>query len=113
MNAPTMPHVAIPQVSLPQFDVHDVTERVQEVAAAAAERIEKLPDRAVALAGSVIPALRPPPKRSKRPFLLLAVALVAALGVAWFVRGRRQIAMDSPDATASSTTGDRSVSAAS
>ena len=122
MNAPSLPHVSMP--SLPQVDVHDMTERMQDiassasarvhdVASSAAERIEKLPDKAVALAGTVIPALRPPPKRSKRPFLLLTVAIVAAVGVAWFMRTRRSSTTDISDSTTAATNGPRTVSAAS
>jgi len=88
VNAPTMPDIALPHV-----DVHDVSERVQErvqeLAASAAERFEDLPERAVALAGAVIPALRPTPKRSKRPLLILVVAVSSLLAVAWFLRSRR------------------------
>jgi hypothetical protein len=86
VSTPSLPHV-----SLPRVDVHDVTERVQDLAASAAERLEDLPDKAVALAGTVIPALRPAPKRSKRPFVLLVLAAIAATAaVAWYMRSRRE-----------------------
>ena len=39
-----------------------------ELASAAAERIPDLPEKAITLAGAAIPALRPAPKRSKKPF---------------------------------------------
>jgi hypothetical protein len=85
VSTPSLPHVTLPRV-----DVHEMTERVQDFAASAAERIEDLPEKAVALAGTVIPALRPAPKRSKRPFVLLAFALAAAVAAIWFMRSRRQ-----------------------
>ena len=86
MNTPTLP-----RVSLPDVDLHDVTarvadrasdvsdlardvagdawstglERVQDLAAAAAEVLEDIPDKAIALAGAVVPALRPAPSVSE------------------------------------------------
>ena len=104
--APTLPHVTLPRV-----DVHEMSDRVHGFAASAAERIEELPDKAVALAGTVIPALRPAPKRSVPPIVLVLVVLAAALGVGWFVRSRRN---REPDASyASVQTGQTNVSAAS
>ena len=110
MNTPTLP-----RVSLPEVDLHDVSalvadrasdvsglardvagdawstglERVQELAAAAAEVLEDIPDKAIALAGAVVPALRPTPRRSRKPLLLLAVAIASFAVVAWYLKKRR------------------------
>lgn len=84
VQAPSMP-----DISLPHVDLHEVGGKVQELASFAAERLDDLPDRAVALAGTVIPALRPSPKRSRRPLLLVVVAVAGVLGATWFLRSRR------------------------
>jgi hypothetical protein len=110
MNTPTLP-----RVSLPEVDLHGVTtlvadrasdvgdlardaaadawstglERVQDLAAAAVEVLEDIPDKAIALAGAVVPALRPTPRRSRKPLLLLAVAIASFAVVAWFLKKRR------------------------
>jgi hypothetical protein len=77
------------------FDrAHDLTaaaiDRASDLASAAADKIDDLdlPDKALGLAGAVIPALRPTPKRSKKPFVLLAVVLVVIAGGIWFKRRR-------------------------
>jgi len=77
------------------FDLaHDLAaaaiDRAAGLATAAAERLEdlELPENAIGLAGAVIPALRPAPKRSKKPFVLLAVLLVVVAGGFWFKRRR-------------------------
>lgn len=110
MNTPTLPHVTLPSVSLPHIGVPDVTHRVadragdvgelvtdvwatgrgkvQDLAATAVDVIEDIPEKAIALAGAVIPALRPTPKRSKRPFVLIAAVVTALVLVAWFVKKR-------------------------
>lgn len=56
---------------------------LQEVAATAVEQIESLPERVADITGSR-------QRRSRMPWLLLAAALVAVLGTAWWMRGRRQ-----------------------
>lgn len=110
MNTPTMP-----DISLPKVDVQEVTERVQErvqeLVTSASERFEDLPERAAALAGAVIPSLRPARKRSKRPLLILVVAVSSAVAIAWFLRSRRNGQAEAP--YPASETGDRPVSAAS
>jgi hypothetical protein len=110
MSAPT---IHLPNVTLPDLpEVSDLTDRATDVlstgldkahdiaaaaidrasvlASAAAEKIEdlELPEKAIGLAGTVIPALRPEPKRSKKPFVLLAVVLVLVAGGFWFKRRR-------------------------
>jgi len=110
MSTPTihLPRVALPDV--PQIDLSDVSERATDVwstglervqdlaaaaidragdlAAAAADRLDDLPDKALTLAGAAIPALRPARKRSKKPFILLALVLVVVAGGFWFRRRR-------------------------
>ena len=110
-STPTRPPISLPDVALPHVNVHDVSERVseragdvgelvsdvwstgidraQDLAAAAFDVLEDIPDKAVALAGAVIPALRPSTKRSKRPFLFIAAAIGAFVVVAWFLKKRR------------------------
>jgi len=107
------PSIHLPTVSLPDlpevaeltdrasdawsvgFDrAHDLAaaaiDRASDLASAAADRIEdlELTDKALGLAGAVIPALRPAPKRSKKPFVLLALVLVVVAGGFWFKRRR-------------------------
>ena len=115
MKTPTLPtvslpHVSLPSVSLPHVDVPDVSaladragdvgelvsdawstgvDRAQDLASAAFEVIEDIPDKAIALAGAVIPALRPTPRRSRRPWLLLVAVLASVAVVAWIVKRRR------------------------
>jgi hypothetical protein len=66
-----------------------------ELASAAAERIEDLPEKAITLAGAAIPALRPAPKRSKKP-LILAAVLLAVLAGGWWLRRRRSAGGEAP-----------------
>jgi hypothetical protein len=107
------PSIHLPSVTLPDLpDVSNVTDRAGDVwstgfdrahdltaaaidlasdlASAAVDRFEDLdiPDKAIGLAGAVIPALRPTPKRSKKPFVLIAVVLVVIAGGIWFKRRR-------------------------
>jgi hypothetical protein len=99
MSAPT---IHVPHVSLPDVDVshladkaHDVAstavERAGELASAAVEKLEdlELAEKALGLAGAVIPALRPAPKRSKAPFMLIVLVLVAVLAGGWWFKRRR------------------------
>jgi hypothetical protein len=119
MNTPTLPHVSLPSVSLPDIPdvthrvVHDVGERAgdvggfvsdawstgfdkaQDLAAAAVDVLEDIPEKALALAGAVIPALRPSPKRAKRPFLIVAALVASLVVVAWIVKKRRAEAVES------------------
>jgi hypothetical protein len=99
--------VSLPHVSLPDVDLQVVTDRAgdvgaivtdawstsldraQDLAAVAKDVIDDIPEKAIALAGVVIPALRPPRSRSRRPLLLLVVALTSVAVVAWFLRRRR------------------------
>jgi hypothetical protein len=106
MQTPTLPHlprpsvslpsVSLPSVALPHVPVPHVTDalasgidKVQDLASSAVDVIDDIPDKAAALAGALIPALRPKPRRSAKPFALLAVALASVVLVAWFVRKRR------------------------
>lgn len=100
VHTPTMPDLSLPHVGL-----HDVGGRVQDLASSAAERLEDLPERAAALAGAVIPSLRPRPKRAKRPIVLLVLAaVVGAVAAAWFLRSRREhSSVDELPASAPST----------
>jgi hypothetical protein len=110
MSTPTihLPHVSLPDV--PHVGLSDVgdkagdvlstgfekvqdlavaaIDRAGDLASAAADRFEELPDKALTLAGAAIPALRPAPKRSKKPFILLALVLVVVAGGWWFKRKR-------------------------
>jgi hypothetical protein len=127
------PSIHLPDVSLPDLSRIDVSDRagdlvssgvelVQEVAtaafelagglaAAAIERIPDLPEKAIDLAGAAIPSLRPKPKRSKKPFVLIAVILVVVAGGVWFKRRR---ASGTPDiASTYTSSADPGVSAAS
>jgi len=129
VNTPTLPHV-----SLPQIDVHDVADRVSDragdlgglvsevlatgydkvhdLALVAVDRIDDLPDKAVALAGAVIPALRTSRRRSPNPWLILVAVLASFAVVAWVLKRRR--ASSEPVALPpASTTTPRSVPAAS
>jgi hypothetical protein len=102
MSAPSIhvPHVSLPEV--PHVDVshfadkaHDVAstavERAGELASAAVERLEdlELTEKAIGLAGAVIPALRPAPKRSKTPFVLIVLVIVAVVAGGWWFKRRR------------------------
>lgn len=102
MSAPTLhvPHVSLPEV--PHVDVSHLADKAHGVASSAVERagelasvaVEKLEDlelaeKAIGLAGAVIPALRPAPKRSKTPFLLIVLVLVAAVAGGWWFKRRR------------------------
>ena len=133
MSTPTihLPHVALPDV--PRIELSDVSDRATDVwstglarvtdlaaaaidragdlTSAAADRFEDLPDKALTLAGAAIPALRPAPKRSKKPFILLAVVLVVVAGGIWF-RRRRSAASDLSSLSPAERT-ERAVSAAS
>ncbi len=133
-STPTLPHISLPDVTLPHVNVHDVTERVseragdvgelvsdvwstgmdraQDLAAAAFDVLEDIPDKAVALAGAVIPALRPSTKRSKRPFLVVGAAIAAFVVVAWF-RKRRRVGSAEPYAVPTPGSSGEKVSAAS
>jgi hypothetical protein len=133
-STPTLPHIPLPDVTLPRVNVHDVTERVteragdvgelvsdvwstgmdraQDLAAAAFDVLEDIPDKAVALAGAVIPALRPSPKRSKRPLVLVAAAIATFVVVAWFLKKRRAGSAE-PYAVPTGGSADAQVSAAS
>jgi hypothetical protein len=125
MSTPTIHLPTLPDVT--HVDVSDVADRaldkVQELAAAAldrasdlataaAERIEDLPEKAIGLAGAAIPALRPTRKRSKRPFVLLAVVLLVVGGGVWFWRRRSAGDSGAPYAVPDEHT-QRAVSAAS
>jgi hypothetical protein len=114
MSTPT---VHLPHAALPDVDLSDVTERAGDawstgvervhdlaaaafdlagdLASAAADRFEDLPEKAITLAGAAIPALRPAPKRSKKPFILVAV-LVAVIAGAWWMRRRRAASLEAP-----------------
>ena len=133
MSTPTihLPHATIPDVV--HVDLADVTERAGEawstgielvhdlataaldragdLASAAADRLEDLPEKAITLAGAAIPALRPAPKRSKKPFILVAV-VVAVLAGAWWLRRRRTASQEAPYLSPAERT-ERAVSAAS
>lgn len=109
MKTPALAHV--PDITLPHVDVHGVTDLVgeragdvgeivtqawssgldhaQDLAAAAKDVLEDFPDKAVALAGAVIPALRPSPKRSRRPVMILVAVLASVMIVAWILKRRR------------------------
>jgi len=115
MNTPSisLPHVSLPDI--PRVDVAEVTDRAADVwstgldkvtdlavaaidlagdlAAAAAERFEELPDKAIGIAGAAIPALRPTPKRSKKPYVFVAIVLAVVVGGLWW-RRRRSEAVD-------------------
>jgi uncharacterized membrane protein len=54
-----------------------------------------MPEKAITLAGAAIPALRPAPKRSKKPLILVAVVL-AVLAGAWWMRRRRSAGPEAP-----------------
>ena len=86
-------------------------DRAGDLASAAADRFDDLPDKALTLAGAAIPALRPSPKRSKKPFILLALVLVVVAGGLWF-RRRRNVMTD-PSALSPAERTEASVSAAS
>jgi len=108
----SLPSVSLPHVPVPHVGVHDVTgrvseragdlgelvsdawstsvDKVQDLAASAVGAIDDIPEKAFALAGALIPALRPTPQRSRRPFVLLAVALASIVLVAWFVKKKRR-----------------------
>lgn len=133
-STPTLSHISLPDVSLPHVDVHEVTElvsdragdvselvsdvwstgldRAQDLAAAAFDILEDIPDKAVALAGAVIPALRPSPRRSKRPWLILAAAVASFVVVAWFLK-KRSAGTAEPYAVPNTGPSDGQVSAAS
>ncbi len=133
MSTPTIhvPHVSVPDV--PRVDLSDVgdragdvwssgLEKVQDLAAAAVDlagdlasaavdRFDDLPDKALTLAGAAIPALRPRQKRSKKPFILIALVLVVVAGGFWFKRRRASATVAPYDASATRT--EAAVSAAS
>jgi hypothetical protein len=132
MSTPTihLPSVSLPDVPQGLSDVGDRAgdvwstglEKVQDLAAAAidragdlasaaADRLDDLPDKALTIAGAAIPALRPSKKRSKKPFVLLALVLVVVAGGFWF--RRRRSAMSDPSALSPDERTERAVSAAS
>lgn len=106
MNTPALPHV-----SLPQIDVHDVADRVgdragdlgelvtdalstgldkaQDLASAAIDVFDEIPDKALALAGAVIPALRPDSRRTIRPWMIVVAVVASIAVVAWVLKRRR------------------------
>jgi hypothetical protein len=63
-----------------------LADRAGGLASAALERIEDLPEQALGLAGAAIPALRPKPKRSRTPWLLIAVIVAVVAGGLWYRR---------------------------
>ena len=109
----SLPSVSLPSVSLPNVDVSAATDRVGDVvaagvgtfqnvavsafdlasdlASAAADRFDDLPEKVVGLAGVAIPALRPQ-RRSRRPLLLIVAAVAALVAAGWFIRRRRAAA---------------------
>ena len=110
MNTPSLPSVSLPAVSLPSVDVAVVTDRVgdvvsagvgtlqdvavsafdlaSELASAAADRFDDLPEKVVGLASVAIPALRQK-RRSRRPLLLIVAAVAGLVAAGWFIRRRR------------------------
>ena len=93
MNTPTLPHLDVGDAWTTSLD------KVHDLANAAADVIEDIPDRAIALAGTVIPALRPR-TRSRRPFVLLGTVVASLLVVGWLVSRRRRAATGpAPSAT--------------
>jgi len=122
VSLPDVPHVGLSDVGDRAGDVWSTgLEKVQDLAAAAidragdlasaaADRFDDLPDKALTLAGAAIPALRPR-KRSKKPYLLLALVLAVVAGGLWF-RRRRNVTTD-PAALSPAERTEASVSAAS
>jgi ferric-dicitrate binding protein FerR (iron transport regulator) len=72
--------------------VHDLAasaaERATDLASAAAEQLEDLPDLVAGLATTARSRIRPAPRRSWRPWLLLAAGVAATLAVMWWWRRR-------------------------
>jgi hypothetical protein len=104
----TLPHVSLHDVSSVRASALD---KASDLASAAAERIEDLPERVVELAAVAIPALRPKPRRSKRPLLLLAI-VIAAVAAGWLWRRRTATGPSAVGATVGAA-GEPAVSAAS
>ena len=67
---------------------YSAAERAAEMASAAAEQLEDLPERVAGLATAARGRIRPTPRRSWRPWLVLAVGVAAVLAVAWWWRRR-------------------------
>ncbi len=57
-----------------------------DVAAAAVEHLEELPERVAGLAALASDRISPAPKRSKKPLLFVLLAIVAVAGVVWWKR---------------------------
>ena len=120
--------------TLPTVDVHAVTDRVseragdvgeivsdawstglgkaQDLAGVAFEVLEDVPDKAIALAGAVIPALRSTPRRSRKPFVILAVVLASLVVVGYVAKKRRRQATE-PYAVPGTDSSQANISAAS
>lgn len=114
LSLPTVPRpsVSLPHVPVPHVAVHDVTgriseragdvgefvsdawstgiDKVQDLASTAVDAIDDIPEKAVAIAGALIPALRTTPRRSRRPLVIVAVALASVVLVAWFLKKKRR-----------------------
>ena len=86
-----------------------LADKASDLASAAIDRIEELPDQALSLAGAAIPALRPTPKHSRTPWLLIAVVVAIVAGGLWF---RRRRGADSGDDSRQLDANERPIAAA-
>ena len=72
--------------------VHDIAATAAEVAAtvavAAVEQLEDLPDRVAGLATAAKGRIRPAPRRSYKPWVLVGAAVATFVVVAWWLRKR-------------------------
>lgn len=72
--------------------VHDLAasaaELATDVATAAVEQLEDLPEKVVGLASAARGRMRPSPRRSWRPWMFVAAGVAAFLAVAWWLRRR-------------------------
>ena len=87
-------------------------DKAQDLAGVAFEALEDIPDKAIALAGAVIPALRSTPRRSRKPFVILAVVLASLVVVGVVAKKRRSTATE-PYAVPGANSSQANISAAS
>ena len=87
-------------------------DRASSLAATTASTVPELPERVAELVGSAKKRFGPQPKRHVSPWLLVIAAVVAFVGVGWYLRrGRDDVAFDRGPAAAGGPSTNRATTA--